>query len=90
VYTDLKTALVLLIERGPPEAADVRKALEANFTTRAPHPVPKALQPPRGEWGTEFMGMAREAGLSTMEYLETFEILERFWTTHGRGAGAGG
>jgi hypothetical protein len=32
--------------------------------------------------------MAAEAGLSTTEYLEAFGILERFWTTHGLGAGA--
>src|SRR5581483_9863657 len=80
--------LVLLIERGPPEAGDVRRALEATFSTRATHPLPMALQSPPGEWKTEFTGMAAEAGLSTMDYLEAFAILERFWTTHGLGAGA--
>ena len=80
--------LVLLIERGPPEAGDVRRALEATFSTRATHPLPKTLPPPPGEWRTEFAGMAAEAGLSTTEYLEAFAILERFWATHGLGAGA--
>jgi hypothetical protein len=80
--------VVLLIERGPPEAGDVRRALEATFSTRATHLLPKALQPPPGEWRTEFMGMAAEAGLSTTDYLEAFAILERFLTSHGLGAGA--
>jgi hypothetical protein len=78
--------LVLLIERGPPEAVDVRRALEATFSTRATHPLPKVPQPPPEEWAAEFMGMAAEAGLTTTEYLEAFAILERFWTTHGLGA----
>jgi hypothetical protein len=80
--------LVLLIERGPPDAADFRGALEATFSTRATHPLPKTLQPPPAEWRTEFARMAAEAGLSTTEYLEAFAILEHFWTTHGLSAGA--
>lgn len=80
--------LVLLIERGPPEAGDIRTALEATFATRATHPLPNILQPPPGEWRIEFTRMAAEGGLSTTEYLEAFAILERFWTTHGLGAGA--
>jgi hypothetical protein len=82
--------LVLLIERGPPEAGEIRRALEATFSTRATHPLPKALQPPPAAWRTEFTAMAAEAGLSTREYLEAFAILERFWTAHRLGAGAGG
>jgi len=33
--------LVLLIERGPPEAGDIRRALDATFSTRATHPLPR-------------------------------------------------
>src|SRR5205814_8588078 len=80
--------LGLLIERGPPEAGDVRRALEATFSTRATHPLPKALQPPPSEWRVEVTGMAAEAALSTTDYLEAFAILERFWTTHGLGTGS--
>ncbi len=80
--------LVLLIEHGPPEPADVRRALEATFSTRATHPLPTTLQPPPGAWKTEFTGMAAEAVLSTTDYLEAFAILERYWSTHGLGAGA--
>ncbi len=77
--------LVLLIERGPPDAGEVRRALEATFTTRATHPIPTVLPAPPSEWAAEFGGMATEAALSTTEYLEAFAILERFWTTHGLG-----
>jgi hypothetical protein len=80
--------LLLLIERGSPEAGDVQRALEATFSTRATHSLPKALQPPPSEWRTEFTGMAAEAWLSTTDYLEAFAILERFWNTHGLGASA--
>ena len=82
--------LVLLIERGPHEPDDIRGALEATFTTRATHPLPKALLPPPKEWKTEFIGMASEAGLSTTDYLEAFAILERFWITHRLGDIASG
>jgi len=78
--------LVLLIERGLPDPDDIRKALDAAFTTRATHPLPMALRPPPNEWASEFVGMAGEAGLSTTDYLEAFAILERFWTRHGLGA----
>jgi hypothetical protein len=77
--------LVLLIERNPPEAAALRGALAATFSTRATHPLPRALPPPPEEWGTEFVGMAREAGLSTTDYLEAFARLDGFWLTHRLG-----
>jgi hypothetical protein len=80
--------LVLLIERGPPEPGDVRRALEATFSTRATHPLLTTLQPPPSAWKTEFTGMAAEAALTTTDYLEAFAILERFWRTHRLGAGA--
>ena len=71
--------LVLLIERGPPEGGDVRNAVEATFSTRATHPLPRTLDPPPSAWRTEFTAMSAEAGLSTTEYLEAFTIVERFW-----------
>lgn len=80
--------LVLLIERVPPAAGDVRRALAATFTTRATHPLPKALPPPPDAWATEFSGMAAEAGLSTTDYLDAFAVVERFWAVHGLSAGA--
>ncbi|CAN5365990.1 hypothetical protein BH10PLA2_BH10PLA2_35070 [soil metagenome] len=80
--------LVLLIERSPPEAADVSRALEATFSTRATHLLPKSLPPPSDEWRSEFPAMASETWLSTTDLLVAFAILERFWITQGLGAGA--
>ena len=80
--------LVLLIERGPPEADEVRAALGATFSTRATHPLPTTLQPPPSEWKADFTGMAAETGLSTTDYLAAFAILDGFWTKHGLGAAA--
>ena len=79
--------LVLLIERGLPDIAQIRTALLTTFTTRGTHPLPKSLPPPPVAWGREFPGMAEEAGLSTREYLEAFAILERFWDEHSLAGG---
>jgi hypothetical protein len=81
--------LVLLIERGPPDMEDIRRALEATFATRGTHPLPGTLTPPPTAWASEFVGMATEAGLSTTDYGDAFASLERFWTAHGLGAKAG-
>ena len=81
--------LVLLIERGTPNAAEIRAALVATFTTRGTHPLPPALAPPPPSWKDDFTGMANQAGISTTDYLEAFALLESFWTTNqlaGRGA----
>jgi Nucleotidyl transferase AbiEii toxin, Type IV TA system len=75
--------LVLLIETGPPEPAQVRAAIAATFATRSTHPQPASLPPPPEIWRAEFAGMAAEARLSTTEYREAFAILERFWDTLG-------
>jgi hypothetical protein len=74
--------LVLLIERGLPDVAQIRTALLTTFTTRGTHPLPKSLPPPPVAWGRDFPGMAEEAGLSTRDYLAAFAILERFWDEH--------
>lgn len=76
--------LVLLIERDPPEPGAIRRALAATFSTRATHPLPEALPLPPPEWATEFVAMATEAGLSTMDFLEAFRLLTDFWTGHHR------
>jgi hypothetical protein len=73
--------MVLLIETGPPERSQVRRALEATFATRKTHPVPPALPAPPEVWRTEFAAMAAEARLSTTDYLEGFRILAQFWAT---------
>jgi hypothetical protein len=73
--------LVLLIETGPPEPAQVRPALDATFATRNTHPLPRALPSPPESWQADFAAMAAEARLSTTDYLAGFAILSRFWET---------
>jgi hypothetical protein len=81
--------LVLLLEREPPEVDDIRRALEATFSTRSTHPLPGSLKPPPTEWSAEFGGMASEAGLSTTDCGTAFESLHRFWTANGLGGKSG-
>src|SRR5207249_701248 len=61
--------LVLLLERSPPDVSELRRALEATFSTRATHPLPAELKLPPKSWAADFSSMAAEAGLSTTEYL---------------------
>ena len=77
--------LVLLIERGPPDAELVREAVAATFLTRGTHPVPNPLSPPPTAWAKDFPNMAAEAGLSTTDYLAAFAILEGFWNGNSLG-----
>ena len=82
--------LVLLIERGVPDVAGIRSALQATFATRGTHPLPTSLDPPPRVWAVDFPPMAIEAGLSTTDYLEAFAILEAFWTGSALGPAPGG
>lgn len=77
--------LVLLIERGFPDPEAIRGALAVTFAARGTHPLPESLSTPPEFWSRDFPGMAKEAGLSTQEYLEAFGILERFWTASSLG-----
>jgi hypothetical protein len=77
--------LVLLLERGPPEAVEIRAALQATFATRGTHPLPAALGAPPQEWLADFARMAKEAGLTTEDYLEAFAKLQAFWNNHALG-----
>jgi len=74
--------LVLLVERGAPDGAEIRAALAATFSTRKTHPLPAALSPPPDQWTTEFVAMAAEAGLSTTDCLGAFALLAGFWTAN--------
>lgn len=79
--------LVLLIERGPPDIGEIRRALAATFQTRTTHPLPETLAPPPEHWKADFPGMATEAGLSTGDYLAAFATLDAFWTGNQLGEG---
>jgi hypothetical protein len=77
--------LVLLIERGAPDAGLVRAALLATFETRGTHPLPSVLPAPPPHWEAEFPTMAEEAGLSTTDYLAAFAIMNAFWDANRLG-----
>jgi hypothetical protein len=79
--------LVLLIERGPPGAAEIRKALRATFTTRGTHPLPEVPGPPPEQWAADFATMAGEAEISTADHLAAYAKLKQFWTDHALGEG---
>ncbi len=78
--------LVLLLERGALDAAEIRAALAATFATRKTHPLPPSLGPPPAAWKDEFVGMAVEAGISTNDCIAAFGLLERFWADNTLGA----
>jgi hypothetical protein len=71
--------MVLLIERGDLDVAEVQKAVDATFVHRSRHTLPNALHAPPAGWAAEFPAMAREAGLSTTEIHEAFATLTTFW-----------
>lgn len=81
--------LVLLLERGPPDPAEIRAAVAATFSTRGTHAVRSPLLPPPAAWAKDFPAMATEAGLSTTDYLAAFRLLAAFWTDHSLGAAEG-
>ena len=71
--------LLLLIERGSPVPGEIRNALMATFATRNTHPIPPSLDPPPEAWKNDFISMAEEAGISTMDYLVGFAKIETYW-----------
>lgn len=77
--------LVLLIERGALELAQLRAALSVTFSTRGTHLLPKMLVSPPTHWKVDFPHMASEAGLSTTDLSAAFAVLETFWRTNSLG-----
>ena len=77
--------LVLLIERGALDLAQLRDALAATFSIRGTHPLPKMLVPPPTHWKADFPGMASEARLSTTDVVTAFAVLEAFWSSNSLG-----
>jgi hypothetical protein len=71
--------LVLLLERGPLDPEEIRKAVKATFATRGTHKIPEQLPAPPEFWAADFASMAGEAKLSTEECCTAFEQLSRFW-----------
>jgi hypothetical protein len=74
--------LVLLIERGTLDLAELRAALSVTFSTRGTHLLPKMLPPPPTHWKVDFPEMASQAGLSTTDIAAAFAVLEAFWRSN--------
>jgi hypothetical protein len=77
--------MVMLIERGDLEVAQVRSAVDETFARRHTHGLPDQLQQPPTAWAAEFPTMAKQAGIPTTVIAEAFEVLVRFAAELGIG-----
>ena len=73
--------LLLMLERGSPDASDIQAAVEATFRTRHTHPIPEILAAPPESWSADFSAMADETALSDRDIKEGFARLVQFWKT---------
>jgi len=71
--------MVLLIERGALDPAQVNVALKATFNRRNGRRVPDTLAPPPDEWESEFPSMAKRAGLRACSVKDAFATLRALW-----------
>jgi hypothetical protein len=70
--------MVLLIERGALDPAEVRAAVHATFDRRAKQPVPGRLAPPPASWTDEFAALAAQAALQAAQVDVAFQRLAAF------------
>jgi hypothetical protein len=71
--------LLLLVERGNLERAELRAALEATFSVRKKQDLPKTLPSPPPTWVAEFRALAAEASATPAELMPAFERLSEYW-----------
>jgi hypothetical protein len=79
--------LLILIERGNLERAELNAALRLTFSTRKRHALPVDLPDPPQRWSDEFRELAEEADVTPLELSHASERLRAFWrevTTGGR------
>ncbi len=76
--------LVLLIETETLDFGMLLQAVEATFSRRRTHPVPKDLPPPPASWDEDFARMANEAQLDARSLNTGFAVLRDFWDHAGR------
>lgn len=77
--------MVMLIQRGDLDAAEVRGAVEQTFARRHTHDPPDRLKQPPSAWAAEFPAMAKQAGLRVADAAEAFGVLARFAAELGIG-----
>lgn len=71
--------LLLLIERGDLDTAEVRHAVVETFRRRARQALPEDLPAPPAAWKDEFSAMARETGVSPSGVAEAYTALVEYW-----------
>ena len=74
--------LLLLLERDPPSASEIRASLIATFAARRTHPIPQALPPPPDSWASDFAAMAAEANFVPRDLAGGFARLAQYWVEH--------
>lgn len=72
--------LVLLIENGLPESAQIIRALQATFTRRDTHSLPTQLEPPPASWREPYAALATEYNMSYATAEIAYEYLLAFWS----------
>ena len=73
--------LVIMIERGPPDASRTREAIEATFTRRGTHPIPLSVPEPPDAWEAPYARLAEETGLKARTVADAHRLLTEFWRT---------
>jgi len=73
--------LVLLIQLGLPNAAQVKVALTATFERRQTHPIPIALALPPEAWQAQYADLAAECDLAQKHVRDGFTFVATFWET---------
>jgi hypothetical protein len=77
--------LLVLIERGALEPAELRTAIDATFLARRRQAIPAALVPPPRSWVKEYEALAHEAGVEATGLDAAFHRLAAFWRELGLG-----
>ena len=71
--------LILLIEQGLPGEDTVVSAIEATFTRRGTHEIPKSLEIPPATLAGTYADMAQDCGVGKKSMEEAFSFLEEYW-----------
>lgn len=71
--------LLLFIERGMMDPAELKDSIHKTFEKRGTHPIPKELVAPPKEWAEEYTAMANEAKLSVPDVADGYDQLRKYW-----------
>ncbi len=71
--------LMLLMDLGLPEPSEVRRVVEALFTARRQHPIPRAIGPLPATWKPPFAAMAKNLKLAHTTLKTAADRLNEFW-----------